>query len=103
MRPASWSSNSWRAPQQADKEAVGLGAARRHLQALGRYNGSLGERISALAQRLGGFGGVFHGKFGVVADEIPNLVAILLRQHRAGDIGDTAAALDQRRGAVEQG
>src|SRR5579872_2895375 len=93
---------SWRTPQQADKKTVGVGAARRHLQALGRYKGGVGEKIGALAQRLGQFGRVFHDKFAGAADEVAHLIAVLLPQHRAGDVGDTAAALEERRGAVEQ-
>ena len=35
-------------------------------------------------------------------DKAPHLVAVLLVEHRAGDVGDAAARLDQRHGAVEQ-
>src|SRR6202035_5987794 len=89
------------APQEADEKPVGFGPARRHQQTLVGDKRRAGKKIGALAQRLGHFGGFFHGKIGIPADEVPHLVAVLLIEHRAGDVGYTPFWLCQRDGAVE--
>ena len=43
-----------------------------------------------------------HGKSGMAREEIAHLRAVLLGQHRARDVGDAAARLDQRGRAVER-
>src|SRR5580704_18440248 len=75
------------APQQADEKPVGLGPARRHQQTLVGDKRRAGKKIGALAQHLRYIGGLFHGKIRVTPDKIPHLVAVLLVEHRAGDVG----------------
>src|SRR5580692_5442265 len=89
------------APQEADEKPVGFGPARRHQQTFVGDKRRAGKKIGALAQRLCRFGGFFHGKIGVAPDKIPHLVAVLLGEHRAGDVSYTALWLGQCNGAVE--
>src|SRR5580692_2515832 len=89
------------APQEADEKPVGFGPARRHQQTFVGDKRRAGKKIGALAQRLGHFGGLFHGKIRVTPDKIPHLVAVLLGEHRAGDVSYTALWLGQCNGAVE--
>src|SRR6202035_3026852 len=88
------------APQEADEKPVGLGPARRHQQTLVGDKRRAGKKIGALAQHLRYLGGLFHGKIRVSPDKIPHLVAVLLVEHRAGDVGDSALRLGQCDGAV---
>src|ERR1700730_11917626 len=81
------------APQEADEKPVGFGPARRHQQTLVGDKRRAGKKIGALAQRLCHFGGFFHRKIGVTPDKIPHLVAVLLGEHRAGDVGDSPRRL----------
>ena len=42
-----------------------------------------------------------HREFRMARDEGADLLAVFRRQHRAGDVGDPAARLDQRGGAIK--
>src|ERR1700730_4382130 len=81
------------APQEADEKPVGIGPARRHQQTLVGDKRRAGKKIGALAQRLCHFGGFFHGKIRISPDKIPDLVAVLLVEDRAGDVGYAALRL----------
>src|SRR5579885_1851448 len=89
------------AAQQRHEEAVGLGGARRHGDPDVGKARSLREGAGAIAQHLNRFGRRLDRKSGMPGEKTPHLIAILLFQQRAGDIGNASAALQQRHGAIE--
>ena len=88
--------------QHAHEKPVRAGPARRHQQALRRIAAWRRRnprpcptaRVMVCCRR-------HHGEFRMAGDKAADLLAVFRRQHRAGDVGDPAARLDQRGGAVE--
>src|SRR5271154_3966307 len=98
-----WQYNLCRAPQQADKKPVGIGPARRHQETVLRDKRRAAEKIGALAERVEDIGRLFHGKIRMAGAKCPDLIAVLLRQHRTGDVGDAAAWLEKRHRPFQYG
>src|SRR5437763_16108356 len=89
------------APQHCDEEPVGVGAQRRHQQALVGETDGAAEQERALAERGNYFGRRHDGQSLVSREKSADLGAVLLVQHRAGGIDDASTRLDERRRAIE--
>ena len=87
--------------QHRDEEAVGAVAQGSHQQRLGGAVGRRHGRASLASARSQSSGQGMSLKSGWPREEGIDLVAVLRRQHRAGDIGEPAAGLDQVRALIE--
>src|SRR3954453_1844671 len=94
--------SSARLLQYRDEEPVGAGAEWRHQPALRRLQRGLRKLFGLVPEHARGLLRRYDGELGMAADEGADLLAILLRQDRAGDVGDAAAFLHQRRGALQE-
>src|SRR5262245_46852688 len=82
-------------------EAIGVGAAGSHHEPLLRHQHGAAKEIGALAERVGDLARRHGGEIPLAREECAHLLAVLLGEQRAGDIGDAAARLHQRGGALE--
>src|SRR3954463_5300091 len=81
--------------EKGDKESVGVGAPRGHQEPLLGRQHRAAEEERTFAQCARDLTRRNDGKFRMSRKETAHLIAVLLRQYRAGDIGDTAANLRQ--------
>ena len=88
-------------PQNADEKPVGLGCAWRHQNAFRRQPRRFAEHEGAFAERARDLRRRLHRKFRMAGEECPHLRAVLLVEHRTGDIGDAPAGFEQRHRTVE--
>src|SRR6266702_1645769 len=65
-----------------------------------RRTSSAAEKIGALAERIRNLGR-HERKIRLAREKCAHLIAVLLREYRAGDVGNTTAGLDERCRPVE--
>src|SRR5437667_11548841 len=83
------------AAQHADEKPVGIGAARRHQQAGIRHQHDAAEQKAAFAERIRDLDGRHDRELRTTAREAAYLRAVLVVEHRAGDVGDATTRLYQ--------
>src|ERR1700689_3423164 len=81
--------------QHGYEKPIGSGPARGHQKSLRRSQRRGSKILRFFPQHGRGLLWRHHGEFRMPADKAADLLAVFRRQHRAGDIGDPAARLDQ--------
>src|SRR5579859_69538 len=87
--------------QHRNEKAVGSGSPWRHQPPFGKTQCGFRERLGLIPEHRSRLFRRGNHKLGMACDEGADLPGVLLRQHRAGDVGDPPSRLDHGPRAVQ--